>query len=114
MAFRSRALPAEFIRQNDEDGAWLEALPDLLEQLAARWSLSVGPHFPDIRLNYVAPVTHADSTACVLKVSRHGWICEERRRILRRRVTRPCPCAPARRLPSRRAGARTRHSLVAV
>jgi streptomycin 6-kinase len=71
MAFRSLALPAEFIRHNDEDGAWLEALPELLERLAARWSLSVGPHFPDIRLNYVAPATRADGTACVLKVSRH-------------------------------------------
>ena len=30
--FRSLALAAELIRHNDEDGAWLEALPDLLAQ----------------------------------------------------------------------------------
>src|SRR5258708_29477832 len=71
MAFRSLALPAGFISHNAEDAAWLEALPDLLERLAVRWSLTVDSHFPDIRLNYVAPATRKDKAACVLKVSRH-------------------------------------------
>ena len=63
--------PPDFIRLNDEDGEWLAALPELIERLAERWSLTVLAHFPDIRLNYVAPATRADSTACVLKLSRH-------------------------------------------
>jgi streptomycin 6-kinase len=71
MAFRSLTVPPDFIAHNQEDPAWLTALPDLLEQQAARWSLTVAPHFPDIRLNYVAPATRADNTGCVLKLSRH-------------------------------------------
>jgi streptomycin 6-kinase len=71
MAFRPRALPPSFVRHNEADAAWLEALPDLIEGLAGRWSLTVGPPFPDIRINYVAPATRADTTACVLKLSRH-------------------------------------------
>jgi streptomycin 6-kinase len=68
---RQSAYPPEFIALNEEAPAWLAALPDLLDQLAARWSLSLGPYFPGIRYNYVAPATRADGTACVLKVSRH-------------------------------------------
>jgi streptomycin 6-kinase len=71
MAFRSLGLAPGFISHNSEDAAWLEALPVLLERLAVRWSLGVDNHFPDIRLNYVAPATRSDNTACVLKVSRH-------------------------------------------
>jgi streptomycin 6-kinase len=71
MAFRSLALPPSFIRANAEDTAWLGALPDLLECLTVRWSLTVDSHFPDIRLNYVAPAKRSDTSACVLKVSRH-------------------------------------------
>jgi len=71
MAFGSLELPSSFLQHNDEDAAWLEGLPDLLERLARRWSLSVARHFPDIRINYVAPATRADNAACVLKVSRH-------------------------------------------
>jgi streptomycin 6-kinase len=63
--------PPEFIQLNEADPAWLAALPDLLAHLAARWSLTLGPHFPGIRYNYVAPATRADGTPCVLKVSRH-------------------------------------------
>ena len=65
-------LPAEFLQINGEDPAWLAALPDLLASLAARWSLALGPHYPGIRYNYVAPATRADGTPCVLKVGRHG------------------------------------------
>jgi streptomycin 6-kinase len=71
MVFGSLDLPPSFLRKNNEDAAWLEDLPDLLEQFAMRWSLSVGRHFPDIRYNYVAPAWRADNTECVLKVSRH-------------------------------------------
>jgi streptomycin 6-kinase len=71
MVFGSLGLPISFIRLNDEDGAWLGALPELIARLAERWSLTVLAHFPDIRHNYVAPATRADTTACVLKLSRH-------------------------------------------
>ena len=68
---RSLQLPAAFIRKNRQDPAWLSTLPDRIAQLAARWSLTLDPHFPGIEINYVAPATRADGTRCVLKVSRY-------------------------------------------
>jgi streptomycin 6-kinase len=70
-ASRALDLPVNFIRHNEQDPAWLRALPDLLARLAARWSLALDRYFPEIRINYVAPATRADGTPCVLKVSRH-------------------------------------------
>jgi streptomycin 6-kinase len=64
-------LPPKFFEWNDEATEWLRALPELIEQLAARWSLTLQPHFPGIAINYVAPAVHADGTACVFKLSRH-------------------------------------------
>lgn len=64
-------LPPRFMHHNGDDLPWLRALPDLLAQLAARWSLTLAPPFPNIAYNYVAPAVRADGTACVLKVSRH-------------------------------------------
>jgi streptomycin 6-kinase len=64
-------LPPEFLRYNREDPAFLSALPDVLAQLAMRWSLVLDSHFPDLSFNYVTPVTRADGTRAVLKVSRH-------------------------------------------
>src|SRR5205807_437763 len=68
---RALDLPARFVRLNEEDPAWLRALPGLIDGLAARWGLVLGPHFPEIAINYVAPATRADGSACVFKVSRH-------------------------------------------
>lgn len=65
------AYPLAFVRQNAADPAWLAALPALLDQLAARWGLTVAPPYPGIRYNYVAPAARADGTPCVLKVSRY-------------------------------------------
>ncbi len=67
---RALDLPPKFVECNQSDPAWLCALPDVLDRLAARWSLALEPHFPEIRINYVAPATRADGTPCVLKVSR--------------------------------------------
>ncbi len=64
-------LPAAFISNNREDPAFLDALPDRIEALAARWSVTLEPHFPDLSYNYVAPARRADGTRAVLKVSRH-------------------------------------------
>lgn len=65
------ALPPEFMRYNSEEPEWLAALPKLVEQLAERWSLTLGEYFPTAKRNYVTPATHADGTPVVLKVSRH-------------------------------------------
>src|SRR5438876_11299518 len=64
-------LPPRFLRHNEADPTWLQALPDLLARFAERWSLRLEPPFPGIAFNYVAPATRADGTPCVLKVSRH-------------------------------------------
>jgi streptomycin 6-kinase len=62
--------PASFLRHNAHDPDWLRELPALVARMAERWSLTVEPHFADIRYNYVAPATRADGTRCVLKLSR--------------------------------------------
>jgi streptomycin 6-kinase len=64
-------LPPAFLRQNEADPAWLRALPDQIEQIAKRWALTLGRHFPGIIYNYVAPATRADGTPCVFKLSRY-------------------------------------------
>src|SRR5215211_2012083 len=63
-------LPPAFIRNNREHPNFLRGLPDRLVALAARWSLTLGPPFPTIRINYVAPAIRADGTQAVLKVNR--------------------------------------------
>ena len=63
-------LPPAFLEKNGEDAAFVRALPERLAELAARWSLTLEPHFPGIAYNYVAPARRADGTSCVLKVSR--------------------------------------------
>ena len=68
---RALDLPPEFIRHNEEDPGWLRALPDQVQWLAHRWSLTLDRHFAEIAINYVAPATRRDGTRCVLKVSRH-------------------------------------------
>ena len=47
--------------------AWLARLPALLAEVAARWSLTVLPPFPELSYNYVAPVIGPDGAALVLK-----------------------------------------------
>lgn len=46
---------------------WLAQLPALLAGVAARWSLTVLPPFPELSYNYVAPVVGPDGAALVLK-----------------------------------------------
>ena len=65
------ALPPAFLRRNEDDPDWLRDLPHQLERFAALWSLSLQPHFPGIEYNYVAPVTRADGSRAVFKISRH-------------------------------------------
>lgn len=70
-------LPEEF-RQNifhyfsPHGEAWLQALPDLLEEFAERWSLTIHPPFPNLSINYVAPATMANGTPTVFKAGVPG------------------------------------------
>jgi streptomycin 6-kinase len=50
--------------------AWLERLPALVDELARRWSLVLGPPFAgdEVSAAWVAPATRADGTAAVLKL----------------------------------------------
>ncbi|HMA33266.1 MAG TPA: aminoglycoside phosphotransferase family protein [Chloroflexia bacterium] len=70
-------LPEDFARRMVEvhgaaGGAWVAQLPALLAACAARWELAVGPPFPGLSYNYVAPATRADGTPVVLKVGVPG------------------------------------------
>ncbi len=48
--------------------AWLAALPALLDELAARWGLTLLPPFPNLSYNYAAPGVRRDGQPVVLKV----------------------------------------------
>jgi streptomycin 6-kinase len=65
-------LPAPFIRNirnsfGAEGERWLANLPDLLNQAARRWDLSLGEPFL-LSYNYVCAATRADGTEAVLKI----------------------------------------------
>jgi streptomycin 6-kinase len=69
-------LPDELIRNvthvlGERGRAWLDELPSLLDAAARRYALKIGPPF-ELSYNYVAPVTLADGTEAVLKLSPHG------------------------------------------
>lgn len=48
--------------------SWWKELPDLLEQCARRWSLTLLSPFENLSYNYVAPAVRADGGEVVLKV----------------------------------------------
>lgn len=50
---------------------WLDRLPDLLDECAARWNLKIEPPY-SLSYNYVAPAVQADGTNVVLKMSVPG------------------------------------------
>ena len=67
-------VPEELIRNATElrgaEGAeWTTRLPAIVADCRRRWSLEVGPPFPELSQNYVAPALRADGTATVLKLS---------------------------------------------
>jgi streptomycin 6-kinase len=47
---------------------WLEGLPRLVEDCAARWALKVGPHFPSLSYHYAAPAEGPRGERLVLKL----------------------------------------------
>ena len=58
--------------------AWLAQLPALLDEFAARWSLTIAPPFPVPSCNYVAPATGPGGAALVLKAGvPHGELWSE-------------------------------------
>lgn len=58
-------------RQHAESSAWLARLPTVIRELEARWSLTIEAPFDsdEVSCAWVAPVTRADGSAAVLKVS---------------------------------------------
>jgi streptomycin 6-kinase len=65
-------LPPDFVHTVSSTFAggasWLASLPALLDEAAARWQLQIGPHFPNLSYNYVAPAVGADGRPLVLKL----------------------------------------------
>jgi streptomycin 6-kinase len=60
---------AELARDPSGDGAaWLERLPGLVASAVERWSLQLGPPYPDGFTAYCAPATRPDGSVAVLKV----------------------------------------------
>ncbi|HET7696546.1 MAG TPA: aminoglycoside phosphotransferase family protein [Vicinamibacterales bacterium] len=58
-------------RNSPEATEWLSRLPAVIRELQARWSLTLGSPYDNDELScaWVAPVTSADGSAAVLKVS---------------------------------------------
>ena len=68
------AIPDEVVRMNlaangEAGRAWLEALPGVVQELQARWELTVGPPFVGGCVGLVVPAERPDGTRVVLKVS---------------------------------------------
>jgi len=61
---------AESSRESADGRAWLERLPEVLRQVAARWSLSLTDPFDtdDVTCAWVAPAMRDDGTRAVLKL----------------------------------------------
>ena len=51
---------------------WLEELPEIIEKIAAEWSLQVGEAFPNLSYHYVASCVCADGMEAVLKLGFPG------------------------------------------
>jgi len=52
----------------EQGAAWLQRLPSIIDQYAARWDLIVGPPFEPLSYNYVAPAVRSDGSDVVLKL----------------------------------------------
>jgi streptomycin 6-kinase len=67
-------VPAQLLqtcRKTPEGEAWLQRLPEAVDDLEHRWSLALGTPFDseEVSCAWVAPVTRADGTPAVLKLS---------------------------------------------
>jgi len=65
-----RSLAASCAR-SPERGAWLDRLPEVVDDLRTRWSLELEQPFdgPEVSAAWVAPARRSDGTAAVLKIS---------------------------------------------
>ena len=71
----SPTLTTKILQTFGESGrAWLERIPQLLEECAERWDLTIGPPFAGLSYNYVAPGATSEGTPVVLKL---GFACPE-------------------------------------
>ena len=52
----------------EQGSLWLSELPDIVLRCEKRWSLQVGPPFPNLSYNFVAPGVTEDGREIVLKV----------------------------------------------
>lgn len=74
MSSRKFTIPKrlEAIHGTSADGkAWLERLPDLVDDLTSRWSITLGPPYDgdEVSAAWVAPATRTDGTPAFLKVA---------------------------------------------
>jgi streptomycin 6-kinase len=58
----------EWLRSTTRGRSWLNGLPGVVDQLAARWSLTPGPAFSDAFVSLVLRVQRDDGPSAVLKV----------------------------------------------
>jgi len=56
------------VRGEEAGRAFLQRLPGIVEECAERWSMTVGPAYPGLSHNWVAPAITADGARAVLKV----------------------------------------------
>jgi streptomycin 6-kinase len=56
-------------RETAAGAAWLDRLPEIVEELTARWMLEVGEPFGGGHVSLVLPVTRDDGTPAVLKIN---------------------------------------------
>jgi streptomycin 6-kinase len=69
-----RSVPEDFVRtqaslRGEACLAWLGRLPALVDEVARRWSLRVGPPLPNLTYNWVAPAIREDGAPVMLKMS---------------------------------------------
>ena len=55
-------------RQRTRRGRWLDDLPDIVDELADRWDLEVGPAYRGGTSGFVVVVTQGSGRPCVLKI----------------------------------------------
>ena len=58
----------DWLRGLKAGAAWLDDLPSVVDTIAARWGLDVGPAYADSHVSLTAPARRVDGTAVVLKV----------------------------------------------
>lgn len=74
---RKFSIPDDLVRTATElrgaaGAEWAKRLPGLLADCERRWSLTIGPHFPNLSYNYTAPAVRADGTSLVVKAGFPG------------------------------------------